>query len=57
MRKNEVVQDAEYALAKTSSILKGKKQNEIIGKSQQEEGKIDDQIRKLQEKLKEENKK
>jgi TolA-binding protein len=52
MRKNEVVQDAEYALAKTSSILKGKKQNEIIGKSQQEEGKIDDQIKKLQEKLK-----
>ena len=52
MRKDEVVQDAEYALAKTSSILKGKKQNEIIDKGQQEQKKIDSQIEELQKKLK-----
>ncbi len=57
MRKDEVIQDAEYALAKTSSIMKGKKQNEIIDKSQQEQKKIDNQIEELQKKLKEENKK
>jgi tetratricopeptide (TPR) repeat protein len=57
MRKDEVVQDAEYALAKTSSILKGKKQNEIIDKGQQEQKKIDSQIEELQKKLKEQNKK
>jgi tetratricopeptide (TPR) repeat protein len=57
MRKNEVVQDAEYALAKVGSIMKGKKQSEIIGKSQQEEKKIDTQIEELQKKLKEQNKK
>src|SRR5271157_1103599 len=57
MRKDEVIQDAEYALAKTSSIMKGKKQNEIIDKSQQEQKKIDNQIEQLQKKLQEENKK
>ena len=51
MRKEEIVQDADYALAKTASIMKGKKQNELINKGQQEQDKIDDQIKKLQEKL------
>jgi hypothetical protein len=31
--------------------MKGKKQNELINKGQQEQDKIDDQIKKLQEKL------
>ena len=57
MRKDEVIQDAQYALAKTSSIMKGKKQTEIMGKSEQEQKKIDTQIEELQKKLKEENKK
>ena len=57
MRKDEVIQDAEYAMAKASSIMKGKKQNEIIDKSQQEQKKIDNQIEQLQKKLQEENKK
>ena len=53
MRKEEIIQDADYALAKTSSIMKGKKQNELINKGQQEEKKIDTQIEELQKKLKE----
>jgi hypothetical protein len=53
MRKEEIVQDADYALAKTASIMKGKKQNELINKGQQEEKKIDTQIEELQKKLKE----
>ena len=53
MRKEEIIQDADYALAKTASIMKGKKQNELINKGQQEEKKIDTQIEELQKKLKE----
>jgi hypothetical protein len=37
--------------------MKGKKQNEMIKTGEQEQEKIDDQIKKLQEKLKEQNKK
>jgi tetratricopeptide (TPR) repeat protein len=57
MRKDELVQDAEYALAKSSNIIKNQKQTDILEKSKQKEQTIDQEIDKLKQKLETENKK
>jgi len=56
-RKDEVIQDAEYALAKSTTILKGKQQAEQLEKSKLEQKKIDEQIKKLQDQLKDQTNK
>ena len=57
MRKEEIVQDADYALAKATSIMKGRKQSEVLQKGKKEEENINKEIDKLKQQLQQENKK
>jgi hypothetical protein len=57
MRKEEIVQDADYALAKATSIMKGKKQSEVMQQGKKEEENINKEIDKLKQQLKQEKKK
>jgi len=57
MRKEEIIQDADYALAKATSILKGRKQSEVMEKGKKEEDNINKEIDKLKQQLQQENKK
>jgi tetratricopeptide (TPR) repeat protein/opacity protein-like surface antigen len=57
MRKEEIVQDADYALAKATSVMKGRKQNEVLEKGKKEEDNINKEIDKLKQQLRQEKKK
>ncbi|MDD5673004.1 MAG: hypothetical protein PHC61_02475 [Chitinivibrionales bacterium] len=50
-RKTDLVSDAGYALAKATSMMKGMKQEDILKEQQQEQQKLDEQIKALQNKL------
>jgi tetratricopeptide (TPR) repeat protein len=52
-RKEQVIEDAEYALAKATSMLKAVKGVELRKEQVEQEQKVDEEIRKLQEQLKE----
>jgi len=51
MRQEEILADAEYALAKATKIVGAKKEAQIIQEQKKEEGKIDQELEKLQEQL------
>ena len=51
MRKEEVKQDAEYALAKATNMLETRKQSEVLQKSKKEERNIDEEIDRLKQQL------
>jgi hypothetical protein len=51
MRKDEVEQDAEYALAKASKIWKSKGQNDVMENGKKEEQNINQEINKLKQQL------
>lgn len=57
MRKDQVVQDAEYALAKATSMMKSMGQEKIIEDQKKKEGEIDTDIDKLKQQLKDMNEK
>ena len=57
MRKEEIVQDADYALAKATNITKSRKQSEVLEKGKKEEENINKEIDKLKQQLQQENKK
>jgi hypothetical protein len=57
MRKDEVEQDAGYALAKATKIWKTMKQSEIMQKGQKEEQNINQEIDRLKHQLEKENQK
>jgi tetratricopeptide (TPR) repeat protein len=56
-RKDEVEQDASYALAKSTNIMKNRKQSDIIEKSKKQEQNINQEINKLKQQLEQEKKK
>jgi TolA-binding protein len=56
MRKDEILQDAAYALAKATGIMNGKKQIEVLEKGRKAEDNIDKEIDKLKQQLKQDNK-
>ena len=51
MRKEQIISDAEYALAKATSMMKAAGQIREIEKSKKEEQKIDEEIEKLKKQL------
>jgi hypothetical protein len=51
MRKEQVISDAEYALAKATSMLKSAGQEKIIRKTNEEQQKINDEIEKKKKEL------
>jgi hypothetical protein len=53
MRKEQVVSDAQYALAKATSMMKSAGQVKEYQKSKKEEEKIDTEIEKLKKQLNE----
>jgi TolA-binding protein len=53
MRKDEIIIDAEYALAKATKLAGAKKTSEIMENTIKEENKIDAELEKLKEKLNE----
>jgi ferritin-like metal-binding protein YciE len=53
MRKDEILIDAEYALAKATKLAGAKKTSEIMENTIKEENKIDAELEKLKEKLNE----
>ncbi|HAJ79908.1 MAG TPA: hypothetical protein DCO75_09060 [Fibrobacteres bacterium] len=55
MRKDEILQDADYALAKATGIMNGKKQNEVLEKGRKAEDNINKEIDKLKQQLKQDN--
>jgi tetratricopeptide (TPR) repeat protein len=55
MRKDEIVQDADYALAKATKILNSRKQTEEMEKGRKAEDNINKEIDKLKQQLKQEN--
>jgi tetratricopeptide (TPR) repeat protein len=57
MRKDEVNQDASYALAKATNIWKSRKSTEVLEKGKKEEQNINQEIDKLKQQLEKENKK
>jgi hypothetical protein len=57
MRREEVDQDAGYALAKATKIWKTMKQSEIMQKGQKEEQNINQEIDRLKQQLEKENQK
>ncbi len=57
MRKDEVEQDASYALAKATNIWKSRKSTEVLEKGKKEEQNINQEIDKLKQQLEKENKK
>jgi tetratricopeptide (TPR) repeat protein len=57
MRREEVDQDAGYALAKATKIWKTMKQSEIMQKGQKEEQNINQEINRLKQQLEKENQK
>jgi TolA-binding protein len=56
-RKEEIIQDADYALAKATNIYKSRKRVEVFEKSKAEEENINQEIDKLKQQLQEENNK
>jgi tetratricopeptide (TPR) repeat protein len=56
MRKDEVEQDASYALAKATNIWKSRKQSEVMEKGKKEELNINQEIDKLKQQLEQEKK-
>ncbi len=52
-RKDQIITDAEYALAKATRMLKTRSQNESIQRQEQKENKIDQQLDKLKKELEE----
>jgi TolA-binding protein len=52
-RKDEVITDAEYALAKATSMMKAKTVAKDLEKSKEEEKKIEEEKKKIEEQLKE----
>lgn len=50
-RKEQVIEDAEYALAKATNLLKGRKQTEVIREQKEKEEEIDEEIEELKKKL------
>jgi Txe/YoeB family toxin of Txe-Axe toxin-antitoxin module len=54
-RKEEILQDAEYALARATKAVNAKKANEAIQNVKEKEEKIDEQIEKLKEELDQQN--
>jgi tetratricopeptide (TPR) repeat protein len=52
MRKEQIISDAEYALAKATNMLKSRKATEQIQDQQEKQQDIDKQIQKLEEQLK-----
>ncbi len=54
-RKEEILQDAEYALARATKAANAKKANQIIQESQEKQEKLDEQIKKLQDELDQQN--
>ena len=56
LRKEEVEQDASYALAKATRLLKATKQSEIFEKSKKKEQNIDEEIDKLKQQLEQQKK-
>ena len=52
-RKEQVIEDAEYALAKATNLLKGRKQTEVIREQKEKEEEIDEEIEELKKKLQE----
>jgi tetratricopeptide (TPR) repeat protein len=54
-RKEEILQDAEYALARATKAANAKKANQIIQDSQEKQEKLDEQIKKLQGELDQQN--
>jgi tetratricopeptide (TPR) repeat protein len=57
MRKEQVVQDGQYALAKATSMLKGMGAQKVMEKSSEQQKKIDEEIKQKQKALEELNKK
>jgi tetratricopeptide (TPR) repeat protein len=57
MRKEQVVQDAEYALAKATSMLKSLGQEKIIRKTNEEQQKLNEEIEKKKKELEKLNRK
>ena len=57
MRKEQVTQDAEYALAKATSMMKSMGQQKVIQKSSEQQKKIDDEIEKKKKELEKLNQK
>ncbi len=55
-RKDEVIQDAQYALAKATNIYKNRKAGEVMEKTKQQEQDINKEIDKLKQQLNEEKK-
>jgi len=51
MMKDQIVTDAEYALAKATRMSKTRTTNEVLEKQQKQENKIDDQLDKLKKEL------
>ncbi|NLP02222.1 MAG: tetratricopeptide repeat protein [Fibrobacter sp.] len=50
-RQEEILADADYALAKATKIIGAKKEAQIIQEQEKEEGKIDQELEKLQKQL------
>jgi TolA-binding protein len=51
-RKDEILTDAEYALAKATNLAKSRQQSEMIQQQKKQENKIDSELEKLQQELK-----
>jgi TolA-binding protein len=50
-RKNDLLQDAEYALAKLAKMIESQEEDKIIEKGQEKQEKLDSEIEKLRQKL------
>jgi tetratricopeptide (TPR) repeat protein len=57
MRKEQVVQDAEYALAKATAMMKGAGQQKVLEKTNEQQKKIDEEIEKKKKELEKLNEK
>jgi tetratricopeptide (TPR) repeat protein len=56
MRKEQIIEDAEYALAKATGMMKTAKQYEAIGETKKETEKIDEKLDELKKQLEDMNK-